>query len=83
MLLDRISTLTVPTDSDFDGATAALLRLQRTYSLPTSALAKGQVFDEPAANQLGADDYYKLGEMAFNVRELILISVSRSTFLAY
>ena len=46
------------------GATSAILRLQRTYALETTEVADGLIRGVPAAVRLGRDDCYLFGTAA-------------------
>ena len=59
--------LSLPSNEDFVGASAALLRLQRTFALQTDDVAEGRILDEPAAKPLAADDFEQIGKVALEV----------------
>ena len=61
------STLTLPSEDDFNGASAALLRLQRTFALQTDDVAEGRILNEPAVKPLAEDDFVHIGNIALQV----------------
>ena len=61
----RIGGHTLPSVDEYQhGATAAILRLQRTYALETFDLAAGLVHGVTSAEGLGRHDCYMLGVTA-------------------
>lgn len=55
-----------PDDEDLSGAAVALMRLQDTYKLETSALARGEIQGTHLTNELSAGDCFELGRQAYN-----------------
>uniref|UniRef100_A0A146M0J2 procollagen-proline 4-dioxygenase n=1 Tax=Lygus hesperus TaxID=30085 RepID=A0A146M0J2_LYGHE len=55
-----------PTDEDLTGAAAALIRLQDTYAMDTSSLAKGELMGVKYTTQLSASDCFELGRQSYN-----------------
>ncbi|KAF6213916.1 hypothetical protein GE061_011641 [Apolygus lucorum] len=55
-----------PTDEDLTGAAAALIRLQDTYDMDTSSLAKGELMGVKYTTQLSASDCFELGRQSYN-----------------
>ena len=49
------------THTDYLGALAALIRLQRVYSIPTASMYHGVVQGVRAENSLTPDDAFELG----------------------
>lgn len=58
--------LDLPTQDDFIGASAALVRLQRTFSLQVEDMAKGYIKTRGGAKHLEADDFVHIGKIALN-----------------
>lgn len=58
--------LKFPDDEDLTGAAAALLRLQDTYKLETSSLAKGHIKGVKPSPELTAGDCFELGRQSYN-----------------
>ncbi|KAG8197753.1 hypothetical protein JTE90_006799 [Oedothorax gibbosus] len=58
--------LKFPEDEDLTGAAEALLRLQDTYKLDTSTLARGQISGTKPSHELGAHDCFELGRQSYN-----------------
>lgn len=48
-----------PTDEDLTGAAAALIRLQDTYDMDTSSLARGELLGVKYTSQLSGKDWRK------------------------
>ena len=51
-----------PTDEDLTGAAAALIRLQDTYHIDTSSLAKGELLGVKYTTQLSGEFYFMVYE---------------------
>ncbi|XP_031337865.1 prolyl 4-hydroxylase subunit alpha-1 isoform X4 [Photinus pyralis] len=58
--------LKFPTDEDLNGAAVALTRLQDTYNLDTSALARGELNGIKYSSELSAADCFELGRQSYN-----------------
>ncbi|XP_035209546.1 prolyl 4-hydroxylase subunit alpha-1-like, partial [Stegodyphus dumicola] len=58
--------LKFPEDEDLTGAAEALLRLQDTYKLDTSTLARGQISGTKQSHELTANDCFELGRQSYN-----------------
>lgn len=58
--------LKFPTDEDLNGAAVALTRLQDTYKLDTSSLARGELNGIQYSTELTAGDCFELGRQAYN-----------------
>ncbi|XP_015914091.1 prolyl 4-hydroxylase subunit alpha-1 [Parasteatoda tepidariorum] len=58
--------LKFPEEEDLTGAAEALLRLQDTYKLDTSTLARGQISGTKPSNELTANDCFELGRQSYN-----------------
>ncbi|GIY48247.1 prolyl 4-hydroxylase subunit alpha-1 [Caerostris extrusa] len=58
--------LKFPEDEDLTGAAEALLRLQDTYKLDTSTLARGQITGTKPSHELTANDCFELGRQSYN-----------------
>ncbi|XP_050294384.1 prolyl 4-hydroxylase subunit alpha-1 isoform X2 [Anthonomus grandis grandis] len=56
-----------PTDEDLNGAAVALTRLQDTYQLDTSSLARGELNGVKYSSELTAADCFELGRQSYNV----------------
>lgn len=69
-LSETFSTLSLPSNEDFHGASAALLRLQRTFALSTDDVAAGRILSEDAASPLAADDFQHIGRVALEVGKM-------------
>jgi len=59
-------TLKFPTEEDLTGAAVALMRLQDTYQLETSSLARGELNGVQYSTQLSAGDCFELGRQSYN-----------------
>lgn len=56
-----------PDEEDLNGAATALMRLQDTYNLDTSQLARGQILGKKQAyRELTAADCFELGRQSYN-----------------
>ncbi|XP_030756854.1 prolyl 4-hydroxylase subunit alpha-1 isoform X2 [Sitophilus oryzae] len=55
-----------PTDEDLNGAAVALTRLQDTYHLDTSSLARGELNGVKYSSELTAADCFELGRQSYN-----------------
>lgn len=55
-----------PTDEDLNGAAVALTRLQDTYRLDTSSLARGELNGVKYSSELNAADCFELGRQSYN-----------------
>ncbi|XP_076257689.1 prolyl 4-hydroxylase subunit alpha-1 isoform X2 [Rhynchophorus ferrugineus] len=55
-----------PTDEDLNGAAVALTRLQDTYRLDTSSLARGELNGVKYSSELTAADCFELGRQSYN-----------------
>ncbi|XP_057666145.1 prolyl 4-hydroxylase subunit alpha-1 [Diorhabda carinulata] len=55
-----------PTDEDLNGAAVALTRLQDTYRLDTSSLARGELNGIKYSSELTAADCFELGRQSYN-----------------
>uniref|UniRef100_A0A1B6MIZ2 procollagen-proline 4-dioxygenase n=1 Tax=Graphocephala atropunctata TaxID=36148 RepID=A0A1B6MIZ2_9HEMI len=62
-------TLKFPTDEDLTGAAVALMRLQDTYQLDTSSLARGELNGVQYSTQLTAADCFELGRQSYNYQD--------------
>ncbi|XP_065156462.1 prolyl 4-hydroxylase subunit alpha-1 [Atheta coriaria] len=58
--------LKFPTDEDLNGAAVALTRLQDTYKLDTSSLARGELNGVKYSTELNAADCFELGRQSYN-----------------
>ncbi|XP_054719638.1 prolyl 4-hydroxylase subunit alpha-1-like [Uloborus diversus] len=58
--------LKFPEEEDLTGAAEALLRLQDTYKLDTSSLARGQISGTKQSHELTANDCFELGRQSYN-----------------
>ncbi|KAK3925095.1 Prolyl 4-hydroxylase subunit alpha-2 [Frankliniella fusca] len=63
------SSLKFPTDEDLNGAAVALMRLQDTYKLDTSAVAKGLINGVQYSTALTAGDCFELGRQSYNNKD--------------
>ncbi|EEZ97484.1 Prolyl 4-hydroxylase subunit alpha-2-like Protein [Tribolium castaneum] len=59
-------TMKFPTDEDLNGAAVALTRLQDTYRLDTSSLARGELNGVKYSSELSAADCFELGRQSYN-----------------
>lgn len=55
-----------PTEEDLNGAAVALTRLQDTYRLDTSSLARGELNGIKYSSELSAADCFELGRQSYN-----------------
>ncbi|XP_022906186.2 prolyl 4-hydroxylase subunit alpha-1 [Onthophagus taurus] len=58
--------LKFPSDEDLNGAAVALTRLQDTYQLDTSSLARGELNGVKYSSELSAADCFELGRQSYN-----------------
>ncbi|KAG5881350.1 hypothetical protein JTB14_020600 [Gonioctena quinquepunctata] len=59
-------TMKIPTEEDLNGAAVALTRLQDTYRLDTSSLARGELNGIKYSAELSAADCFELGRQNYN-----------------
>ncbi|CAH0556530.1 unnamed protein product [Brassicogethes aeneus] len=59
-------TMKFPTEEDLNGAAVALTRLQDTYRLDTSSLARGELNGVKYSAELSAADCFELGRQSYN-----------------
>lgn len=58
-----------PSDEDLVGATNALIRLQDTYNLETSSLARGELNGVQYSTQMSSEDCFEVGRQMYNSRD--------------
>nr|CAD7453803.1 unnamed protein product [Timema tahoe] len=58
--------LKFPSDEDLNGAAVALMRLQDTYKLDTSSVARGELNGIQYSTELTAGDCFELGRQSYN-----------------
>ncbi|KAJ1521335.1 hypothetical protein ONE63_003011 [Megalurothrips usitatus] len=63
------AVLKFPTDEDLNGAAVALMRLQDTYKLDTSAVARGLINGVQYSTALTAGDCFELGRQSYNNKD--------------
>lgn len=67
--LDNITNfrnvLKFPSDEDLNGAAAALVRLQDTYNLDTSSVAKGELNGIQYSTEMSSSDCFELGRQSY------------------
>lgn len=61
--------LKFPTDEDLNGAAVALMRLQDTYQLDTSSVARGELNGVQYSTQLSAGDCFELGRQSYHNKD--------------
>lgn len=61
--------LTFPTEEDLAGAANALIRLQDTYNLETSSLARGELNGVQYSTQMSSEDCFEIGRQMYNNRD--------------
>lgn len=61
--------LKFPTDEDLAGAANALIRLQDTYNLATSSLARGELNGVQYSTQMSSEDCFEIGRQMYNNRD--------------
>ncbi|XP_017076371.2 prolyl 4-hydroxylase subunit alpha-1 [Drosophila eugracilis] len=59
------SVLKFPSDEDLNGAAVALLRLQDTYQLDTSSVARGKLNGIQYSTEMSSDDCFELGRQSY------------------
>ncbi|XP_033164310.1 prolyl 4-hydroxylase subunit alpha-1 [Drosophila mauritiana] len=59
------SLLKFPSDEDLNGAAVALLRLQDTYQLDTSSVARGKLNGIQYSTEMSSDDCFELGRQSY------------------
>jgi len=57
--------LKFPTDEDLNGAAVALMRLQDTYKLDTSSVARGELNGVQYSSKLTSNDCFELGRQSY------------------
>jgi len=57
--------LTFPSDEDLSGAAIALVRLQVTYNLDTSSLARGELNGVQYSTAMNSDDCFEIGRQTY------------------
>lgn len=60
------TVLKFPSDEDLNGAAVALMRLQDTYKLDTSSVARGELNGIQYSTELSAGDCFELGRQSYN-----------------
>uniref|UniRef100_A0A1A9ZZL2 Uncharacterized protein n=1 Tax=Glossina pallidipes TaxID=7398 RepID=A0A1A9ZZL2_GLOPL len=67
--LDNITNyrnvLKFPSDEDLNGAAVALMRLQDTYNLDTSSVARGELNGIQYSTEMSSDDCFELGRQSY------------------
>lgn len=58
-----------PSDEDLTGAANALIRLQDTYNLETSSLARGELNGVQYSTQMSSEDCFEIGRQMYNNRD--------------
>ncbi|XP_024082714.1 prolyl 4-hydroxylase subunit alpha-2 isoform X2 [Cimex lectularius] len=58
-----------PTDEDLTGAATALIRLQDTYAMDTSSVARGELNGVQYTTQLSSSDCFELGRQSYNKQD--------------
>lgn len=61
--------LKFPSEEDLIGAANALIRLQDTYNLETSSLAKGELNGVQYSTEMSSDDCFEIGRQMYNNRD--------------
>ncbi|XP_037950136.1 prolyl 4-hydroxylase subunit alpha-1 [Teleopsis dalmanni] len=59
------SILKFPSDEDLNGAAVALMRLQDTYQLDTSSVARGELNGIQYSTEMSSDDCFELGRQSY------------------
>ncbi|XP_016951383.1 prolyl 4-hydroxylase subunit alpha-2 [Drosophila biarmipes] len=59
------NVLKFPSDEDLNGAAVALLRLQDTYQLDTSSVARGKLNGIQYSTEMSSDDCFELGRQSY------------------
>lgn len=57
--------LKFPTEEDLNGAAVALMRLQDTYKLDTSSVARGELNGVQYSTKLTSNDCFELGRQSY------------------
>ncbi|XP_049773206.1 prolyl 4-hydroxylase subunit alpha-1 isoform X3 [Schistocerca cancellata] len=60
------NVLKFPSDEDLNGAAVALMRLQDTYKLDTSSVARGELNGVQYSTEMSAGDCFELGRQSYN-----------------
>ncbi|XP_060646476.1 prolyl 4-hydroxylase subunit alpha-1 [Drosophila nasuta] len=63
------NVLKFPSDEDLNGAAVALLRLQDTYQLDTSSVARGKLNGIQYSTAMSSDDCFELGRQSYVNRD--------------
>lgn len=61
--------LKFPTEEDLTGAANALIRLQDTYNLETSSLARGELNGVQYSTEMSSEDCFEIGRQMYNNRD--------------
>nr|XP_018912414.1 PREDICTED: prolyl 4-hydroxylase subunit alpha-1 [Bemisia tabaci]XP_018912415.1 PREDICTED: prolyl 4-hydroxylase subunit alpha-1 [Bemisia tabaci] len=64
-----------PSDEDLRGAAEALIRLQDTYKLDTSSVARGELNGIQYSSALSASDCFELGRQSYNKQDYVHTSL--------
>ncbi|XP_055848271.1 prolyl 4-hydroxylase subunit alpha-1-like [Episyrphus balteatus] len=59
------TVLKFPSDEDLNGAAVALMRLQDTYNLDTSSVARGQLNGVQYSTEMSSDDCFEMGRQSY------------------
>ena len=66
--------ITVPDESDYRGAILGLVRLQKTYSLPTNELAQGRIYNVSALQGMDKSDFLEMAKVFMNIDHSLAMS---------
>ena len=66
--------VTMPEEIDYSGAMTAILRLQKTYNLPTEDVAAGKIHNVTARYRMDSTDLLTIGRLYMDVEHGAAIS---------
>ncbi|XP_067619710.1 prolyl 4-hydroxylase subunit alpha-1 isoform X2 [Eurosta solidaginis] len=64
-ITDYRNVLKFPSDEDLNGAAVALMRLQDTYKLDTSSVARGMLNGIQYSTEMSSDDCFEMGRQSY------------------
>ena len=69
----RALGVSLPSRQDYQGALAAILRLQKTYNLPTEDVAAGKIYNVTAKSGMDKKDCLEIGKMYMDVDHAVAL----------
>ena len=71
-LRSQFAKLQMPSQDDYQGALAAIIRLQRTFALKTDDVQKGKILDEEGMGEMTTEDCNEIAMIAFRNKDFRL-----------